>query len=407
MQRLSILGLPVVVPSDFMGMALMTYPLSGADPTGIINYGAVRMMFTPGTRWSDIETSAGVYSEAALADVDALITFQRTYGKTVIWGHDGTPLFYAQTAANPVVGDDVTKDPYGNLGGASYPTSLAAVTDYVSMMIQRYNKPGGAWYDVHGATLGAGIQRWETGNEPPLDALGNRATAPGQTTTSINFWGTVGQLTDYVQTQYAAIKAVDPSVTVLSPGLSNHAENDEFRKYMESVGTITGKTGAESCDALAWHPYFAGPPGIKYGVWMYPWLGDMMTGPLGAARVGKWLKDEGYPHAMHMTEWGMDTASSTDTTTAWIAKAADFRYNWICRSFMCAAAGGAASIHPWHWGMTGATIISGDWQNDTDGAQRAYNDCAARLSGKTIVSGTYEVNGVVSLTFSDGSTWTV
>jgi len=39
--------------------------------------------------------------------------------------------------------------------------------------------------------------------------------------------------------------------------------------------------------------------------------------------------------------------------------------------------------------------------------ERPYNDFAANVSGKTIVSGYYVENGAVSLSFSDGSSWTV
>ena len=367
-------------------------------------------MFADNSKWSQIETSAGVYDIGVLAALDSMITANRQNGASVIFGLNGTPLFYAQTAANPVVGDNVTKDPNGDLGGASYPTSLSAVTSFVQMVISRYNMPGGAWYDAHGATLGKGIQAWETGNEPPWDSLGNRATAPGQTITSINFWGTNAQMVDFMQTQYAAIKSIDPSVEVLAPGLSNHAAENNYRDMdscFNTLGTMTGKYGYESFDSLALHPYYAGPPGIKYGTWFSPWIGDMVLGPLGVFNIIRWMRKRGFSHAAHATEWGFDTNHNTNGTLAWYGESADFRYKWIARTFMCAAAGGMASIHPWHWGITGNRGVSGDWQNDTLGAQKAYNDCAARLSGKTIVSGSYRLNGAVKLNFSDGSSYEV
>jgi hypothetical protein len=119
------------------------------------------------------------------------------------------------------------------------------------------------------------------------------------------------------------------------------------------------------------------------------------------------MRKRGFNHAAHATEWGFDTNHATSSALAWQSESTQFRYDWIARTFMAAAAGGVASIHPWNWGVTGANVISGDWQNDTDGAQKAYNDCAARLSGKTIVSGTYKINGQVHLEFADGSVWDV
>lgn len=386
--------------------------MSGANPAGKINYGSVRLMFSDSSRWAEIETAPGVYDEGVLASLDKIITSNRENGASVIFGMNGTPLFYAQTAPNPIVGDDVTKDPIGLLGGASYPNSLTAVTEFVQMVISRYNKPGGVWYDIHGATLGKGIQYWETGNEPPWDTNGNRATAPGQTISSINFWGTNSQMIDFMATQYDAIKSIDTSVVVLAPGLSNHAAENNYRDLeacFKTLGTTSGKYGYETFDAFAWHPYYVGPPGVKYGTWFYPWIGDMAVGPLGAAQVVNWIRSHGFDHPAHATEWGLDTYHMAPTVLAWQAESAEFRYNWIARTFMCAAATGVASIHPWNWQVTGANVIAGDYQNDIDGAQRAYNDCAARLSGKTIIGGSYSMglNGRVKLTFSDGTLWVV
>jgi hypothetical protein len=393
-----------------MGMALIEYPAAGANPAGVIAYKSTRLMFSSGSRWRQIETSAGVYSETELEKLDSIITAHRTNGASVIFGMDGTPLFYAQTGANPLVGDDVTKDPSGTLGAASFPTSLSAVTNFVQMIVARYNLAGGTWYDAHGAALGKGVQYWETGNEPALDALGNRATAPGQTIYGVNFWGTPAQLVDYMSTQYSAVKAIDPGVVVLSPGISNHAAENSYRDMdtcFNTRGSVTGKYGHETFDALAWHPYFTCPAGAKYGTLFSPWIGDMATGPLGVTNIVQWMRARGFPHQAHATEWGIDSAHATASVTAWLAESADFRYRWIARTFMTAAAGGMASIHPWRWDVVGANALAGDYQNDVGGAQRAYNDCAAMLSGKTIVGGGYTPNGKVRLEFADGSEWEV
>lgn len=404
-------GLPVAVPSDFMGMALVEHPVIGPNPSGVLPYRSVRLMFAKYSKWYEIETSQGVYDQSVLAGLDSIITANRQNGANVIFGFNGTPLFYAQTAPNPVVGDNVTKGPGNVLGECSYPTSLAAVDSFVRMIVTRYNLPGGAWYDANGATLGKGIQYWETGNEPPWDTRGNRATASGQKITSINFWGTDAQMVDLMQTQYSAIKSLDKSIEVLAPGLSNHTAENNYKELdacFNTLGTVTGKRGYESFDSFAWHPYYTCPPGRKYGEWGAPWIGDMVTGPLGVFNVAGWMRKRGFTHKLHATEWGFDTYSATNTSLAWRLESSEFRYRWLTRTIMCAAAGGVASIHPWHWNITGTNIISGDWQNDVDGAQRAYKDCSARLPGKTITAGYYVFDdGTVSLTFADGSTWTV
>lgn len=400
---------PVTVPADFMGMGVITYPAYGTNPVGIINYKSARMMFLTGSKWFEIETSAGVYSSAALTLLDNLITARRQDGASVVFGCYGTPTFYAQTAANPTVGDNVTLGPSNQLGECSYPTSLAALTNFVNLIISRYNLVGGAWYDIYGATLGKGIQRWELGNEPPMDGTGNRATAPGQTINGTGFWGTDGQLIDYMQCQYSAIKALDPSIIVLSPGLINHPLSGDFAKCFQTTGPVYGKTGAQSCDVLAWHPYIVGPPGTLFATWPYivTGFGDMISSEIGAFKARRFLSKNGYSHGMEITEWGYDTSSGAVNCVAWLAQSANFRYTWIARTIMCAAAAGVGCFHPFHFGITGADVIAGDYQNDIEGARKAYNDCAAVLPGKTILSGSYQVNGPVALNFSDGRSFRI
>lgn len=360
-------------------------------------------MFALCSRWSSIETAPGVYSAEVLADLDSIITFHRQSGVTIIFGVYGTPLFYAQTAANPTYGDHVTVGPWGALGECSYPNSLPAVAAFVELIVQRYNLPGGAWFDAHGATLGKGIQYWEPWNEPYMKNSGNEATASGQQVNAY-WWGTNSQMVDMVQTQYARVKLLDADIKVSSPAIGdNTLPEGMLGTFFTTTGAVTNKTGAESCDAVAYHPYFAGPPGTVFGDWQRPYLGDIVSGTLGVTLWKSWLARNGYAHDLWITEWGMDTSSGTATLTAWYAQPDNFRYAWVARVLMAAAAQGVKMFHPWGWDAEN----SGHWKTDTGGVVRAYNEFSQRCCGKTILRAAYVPNGSVTLEMSDGTSWTV
>ena len=85
-----------------------------------------------------------------------------------------------------------------------------------------------------------------------------------------------------------------------------------------------------------------------------------------------------------------------------------FRYAWMAQWFMTCAVFGVKVVCPWHWEETSTTQgNSGNWQTDTQGVQRSYNDAASKMVGKTITSGYYIPGQTVSLNFSDSSSWTV
>lgn len=391
--------MPITVPDDFLGMCFITFPNSGNSPVGKINWGSHRMGQMPATRWATIETSAGIYSSTALQALDDLITFQRQNHAKVHFGLYATPVFYASTAPHPTYGDHVTKGPWGLLGECAYPTSLSAVTSFVHLILERYNRPGGVWFDRFGRYLGKGIAYWETWNEPN-NANGNgNSSGSGGSGTGF-WWGTNAELVDLAQTQYAAVKAIDPSVIVTTPGFD--ASKTDF---LTSVGSITGKTGAESCDAYAWHPYNHNPAGEFYGLWK----NDILFGVNGVIPLRNKLADLGLGHLpIHINEWGVDHGTATADQIAWYAASTEFRYTWMARFLMTCAVYGVQSVHPWHWNITGGSYgNSGDWQLDIDGVQKAYNDVAKHVVGKTIISANIGVPGPVTLIFSDLTSFSV
>lgn len=394
-------------------MNWVRWPVGGTNPTGILNYKNLRLGQIPEMWWAKIETSAGVYSAAALANLDSIVSFNRTNGVSMRFGLYYTPNFYAGTTPNPTHADNITKGPWqssvwgiGN-GEASNPTSLTAVANFVTMIVNRYNKPGGAWYDANFATKGKGIQSWEPWTEPGMDSPGNGNT------TGLNgaglygqfWWGTGTQMVDLCATQYAAIKALDPSIVISSPSFSpGHGAYKDMDPFMSTVGPVTAKTGLQSCDVFAWHPYQLGQIGHTY----LGWDGDISTSMQGVDAVRNWMRIRGINLELWADEWGWETFGDSPTGTTFHNALPDVRYKMMARFLMCTAALGVKNIFPWHWEYpTPKTGPSGNWINDLTGVTLAYNDFAVKASGKTIIKGDVIPNSIVSLYFSDGTSWIV
>lgn len=406
---------PVTVPSDFLGMCWMRYPYIGTDynPDGIIRWGSCRVSQIYEMHWNRIETpSAGVYDATALSALDQIVTFQRQNGVSVMMGLYGTPVFYAQSSPTgaSTYADNVTYGVWGLLGAGSYPTSLAAVTAFVNMLVTRYNLPGGTWYDANGATLGKGIQLWEEWNEPAIWPTGTQTNgnSTGSGGTGQGFaWMDKEQLVDLCYTQYAAIKALDPSIIVLSPGLDSGDSVTRAGRFFPAVGTVTGKTGAQSCDAFAWHPYSRlGHNYPTYGAWTD---GDIVqNADAGITAIRAMLTSYGVPNMpIYISEWGMDELQTSPTGALWYAESALYRRAFMECFLLTCAAFGVKQVHPWHWQQPSTTNgNSGAWPVDTNGVTAAYNAIADNVVGKTIVGLKATAYNRMTATFSDGTTYT-
>lgn len=387
---------------------------TNTNPVGLINWGSMRMCQMLYSRWSTIEPNAdGNY---VWANLDSIITFQRQNGKSVYFGVYGIPLGYANNSdVNPAYTDAVTKEPWGVLGGAGYPAvagknsssrdGMTALTAYVTAVMTRYNSPSGTWV-LANPTLGKGIQYWEPWNEPgqPNWTGGNAATSSGQRVSSF-CWMTVAQHVDFTYAQRVSVKAIDNSVVFTSPGFGGLTPSTNIGPFLAASGIINSAvTGAQCIDALVWHPYSHNPPYVVFEAIN----NDILMGTSGIQTMKGWMLSKGYNFPLWIGEWGVDAGAATQTEIHWYAAPASFRYTWIARFLMTCAAEGVQCVHPWNWQETGTSSgNSGDWQLDVDGVQKAYNDFATKVSGKTIISGTYGVPGPVYLYFSDVPSWTV
>lgn len=381
-------------------MCFMRYPVSGTNPIGLIQMKNHRLSQQYESQWAAIETSAGVYDSDALAALDSIITFDRQNGISVIMGLYRTPRFYADNVtANPTYTDYITKGPWGNYGEGAHPTDLQAVANFITMLINRYNLPGGAWFDQYGATLGKGIQYWEPWNEPPLNTTSTNTNTTGDGAKATSFyWGNKNQLVDLCAVQYETIKALDPSVLMSSPGWTG--ANKE--SYLTTAGSEYNTTyGGDVCDAWCSHPYNHTPVFNPYGAWYADLVYRATTGFVAEKAALEALGFGDLP--LWITEWGVEGAGASDTLTSFYAEDAGFRKLWMQRTFLTMAANGVQMVHPWNWETT---CCSGDWQEDTEGVQAAYNWFATNVVGKTITQVRYYTDGRVGVTV-DGQEITV
>lgn len=393
--------LPITVPSDFMGMNLMEPGYLGSDLSSVAKVGVNRLNQSGLGRWLSIETSQGVYNQTVMNSLSGVVSATKAKGGKVALGLYGTPTFYAGTTPHPTYTDAQTKGPWGYLGECSNPTNTAAVVNFITYMINYFNKPGGAWYDANGGKKG--IDYWETWNEPEhyVNSNGN-AVGIGEKGAYF-WWGSSTQLVDLCKLQYDLVKSLDSTITVWSPGFAN--PNLTAHKFLSCKGaTYPNTTGGETFDQFSFHTYSAAPPGEVYRPYG---SGDIISATHGLHAQLTLLKINGYNHPVTIGEIGFDPKGETDSL-AWYTKSAAQRYTYWCRVAMVCAAWGVQSILPWHWRMnSNSQGTAGNWATDTDGCTKAYNDIHAKLCGKTIVAYSYENNSPVRLDFSDGTYWVV
>lgn len=249
-------GVPMrKVPVDFFG----THLIRGAPnpPIGFqtpwVDLGQKRFRIWDNfCTWKKINTADGVYNWSLLYDIASIAKAQ--HGMSLIYGMGCAPDW--ATGAST--------------GGSQYSPAVptdAAVTKWATDLAT-YNR------DVLGPA-GCKIDMFELWNEP-TDGL---------------FWGgTIAQLIHICQLMYTAIKAVDPTVIVLSPCYPSILSVPAFSNAL-SAGM------ADYCDAIAFHAY-AGSNPPEY-------LDHVVRNYLGV------LKTRGVTKPVYDTEGGFITYTNT------------------------------------------------------------------------------------------------
>jgi hypothetical protein len=402
--------LPQTVPADFVGMHFRGWPITNAaftqgggiwppvvspTPTGV-NFGAYRCHDSGFCNWNQIETSAGVYN---WTNMDTLVTTHRSAGRAFMYELYGTPSFYI-SAGNP---NKNLQDTYAVAGGAAAPdgtapNGLAGLSNFITAMINRYNKAGGAWYDANFATKGKGIQYIECWNEAKFES----------SPTTSSFWsGSRAQLTDLSYTVYAAAKVADATIKIVSP---SQFQASELQSFLTTAGTVNPtKTGKDSCDVVAIHIYQSSNQGtlatadfvnnLVNGVnWGYTVVKSALAAA-GVPNIDIHVTESGVGYTANLLVWpniptpgsGLDFANQ---------QSADWKYKFWARKMMFGAALGYKSWYSYCWEEPFLLYPQDDL---VDGTSKAINLLHTQMAGKTIVGGYWDIGGEVRLDFSDAS----
>lgn len=165
------------------------------------------------TRWSDIETSQGVYNQINLGYLDYIVNKAFEIGADVMYTVYKTPAWAA-------TGGDVTKPP----------SNPAYLTNWINFLYARY---------------GTKIKYYEGWNEPNITG---------------SFNGTIAELVTHQQTMYTAVKANNASLVVISPSFGMVAGISTATLNLAGYFTAGG---ASYCDRVGYHYYksFSAPNG--------------------------------------------------------------------------------------------------------------------------------------------------
>lgn len=368
----------VAVPSDYMGMHYFGYPANGRSPatTEPVNFvaGVVRNHnYNQKEQWKSIETSNGTY---AWTSMDSWVTTHKTRGSKTVWTFYGTPSW--------ATSGDACEDAYGTAGGSSPVDSQADVSDFITTLVTRYNDAAGTWR-VANPTLGKGIDYIEIWNEPNFNE------------SCSGFWnGTAAQLATMGKTVYQAAKAVDSSITVLSPAFVSDGYADS---YLAASDGASG-TGADWMDGLAMHFYSRGESGSMSWSPNSDLSNDIATAETSLSDAGI----TGTP--IYDTEHGMQRGVAADIT--WFRKPDKTRAEDFQKLAIYEAMSGIKLFIPYAYE---ATSMSSDgmgelgWEKGRD-MICAFTQLQENLPGKTITSVVYEDDGNYRVTFSDSTTFT-
>ena len=378
-------GMPVTVPAQFAGFefvgypikdpsnwALMGYPAGKAVvvPPASLNIGMVRVGGDGLSSWDAIEPTQGAYNWTGL---DAAVTVHRAAGRRV---------FYTPNVG--VAGYSFYS--YGTLGDATaYTGWLARWYNFINALVYRYNDPAGAWR-VANPTLGKGLFAIDGWNEM-FEGF---------------FTGTNAQRIDVHYRMYQAAKAADAAIEVWSPSANNfQAIGPTF--FNTAGSNYPGITGKDCANALSVHWYNYSLPSQTYG----DWTNACLTGFGAIQRLRTVLLNAGKPATfpIYVSEAGFDyrEPGGSAALTAFNATSSDTRRIHWTRLMMWGAASGFQgwSTYAWERQYTGFPM------DDLAGVPKAVSDINNNVSGRTITSARYKPSGVVALTFSDGSTYTV
>jgi hypothetical protein len=374
---------PLSVPSDFLGVQCGNYPAGGTSGIGVapgtapsnLNFSTFRL-HDAYIAWYHIETSAGVYDWTRL---DAWVNYYSgVRGASLMYTVYGTPAFYAS--------DSTANDLYGHVGGASNPTSLIALGNFITALIIRYNT-----VTPQNPTGVKRIKFIEPWNEPRF---------PGEYVVHGGFWwGTATQLVDLAKTVYTATKAVDSSVVVCSPAFE---KDSSLKTYLTTFATDAVNQGKTYIERVTIHPYFT--VGSPYEPARSILRSNLLyESALSIRAIADIQTAAGTAFPVAYTEYGVAASPSDTELAAFLLLPVRQRYEFMYRYLAFCALSGIKSVYLYSYNST----LAGNLITDTNGVVAAYNDIASQLAGKVITSASYSSLGRITFTTNLGQTYTV
>jgi hypothetical protein len=358
----------VTIPEKILGISTNNYPHSGTAPT--YDYHIYRTHdYYWGNKWSQLHNADNDFSGGdateAWSVMDTIIDLHYNLGKDIMFTVWGTPNWAAS--------DPTQDDPYGGHGGNTPPTSQDYLSDFITQLVTRYNTD-----TIRNNGGHKKIKYIEIWNEPTYAV------------SSISFFtGSADDLALMAKTIYTAAKAVDATITILSPGFSGSSYVDDFLNASDGgVGF-----GRDYIDGLAFHPYQS----KLYGYYIpydgsYPSQWDTY---IKNALVAGGLAST-FP--IYATEQGI----SGDTTSTFFSSMSDIsKAQYVFRVSILGIILGWKSVI-WY---SHDTKFSGNPSTSTNVSHAL--DLANSLSGKTITKVTMNVRSKeMTVTCSDGTTIT-
>lgn len=370
---------PTLVPPSFFGLCSQDWPWNGtvAGTAPTFTVGRLSNYDNSRTHWRTIHTANNTINWTAIdnwvVNAKAAGIVKGTY---VLYG---CPTFLASTGA-------AVAGPYGGLGEGAYPgnndATLTQLQYFCTQFATRNIGTWGKFFDT--------ISIW---NEPTFTTTPNGSNF---------FWGTRPQFVDMHYAAYSALKAADSTLNILSPGMFYiRNATSGFDQWINQSGTIyPTKTGKDCFDGIANHPYHS-YPNHTYGG-----FGDLSSCSLGGMNSinGVLLQYGKSISGMYITEYGISSGVDTELAQFLALSAAD-RKKFISRLLMSAAMYGYKSFCAFSFGNVSNLI--GNLSTDTTGVIAGWQDAYSNMVNKTIVSGGWLLNGSMTVTFSDNSTYTV
>lgn len=409
---------PVRVPTDFVGLHFFGYPQK-ASAVGWTNVPAQAALSysvswpfdwqggPPGAiSWALTEKTQGVYT---WTDMDAYVAGQAALGKVITYYMHHIPSFYS---ANPTLAQS---GPSGDgSGGPLTLSGRAGLAAFLTALITRYKGKG------------TPIKYLSTWEEP------NQFAGPYNGTTITNagtWWGSQGDLVDFSYITYATCKALDSSIVVYSPSTADNNAGPD--KWIGFAGTVnTSVYGYQAYDVYTIDPFGYGPTAFNWGADLsqnqYSHDINLINGSQSfstlvascRAKMGAHVAPIAFVSCGYTGTWGAPAI-----TALFRGKPALFRKQYIARSMLEAAALGVTQM-TWYGADSDYTLgvptgqpvgtapsnnsdFSGDFLSDANGVIAGLNEFAANVVGKTITWCGYSNDGLMTATFSDGSSYTI